>query len=267
MTATGAATAVPGARRLAGKRCLITGGSRGLGLALGLAFARQGARVAFTYHRNVADAEEAEARLTAAMTDGSRDGGDRAPLVFRGSVADAAHAQQVVKDVVAAWGGVDILVNNAGINQILPIALLEEQDWDTMMAVSVKGAYLFSRAVLKPMIRARGGHILTIGAFTSERVLDASVHYAAAKSALRGFTEALAREVGRYAIKVNLLAPGLLDVGLATMLPQHRLGEYRRQAALGRLGTADELAAMAVFVVSDENTFMTGAKLAVDGGL
>ena len=247
-------------RRLEDKRCLITGGSRGLGLALGLAFARQGARVAFTYHRNQADAAEATARLAEA-------GGGVAPRVFQGSVADAAHAPQVVKDVVAAWGGVDVLVNNAGINQILPIALLEEQDWDTMMAVSVKGAYLFSRAVLKPMIRARGGHILTIGAFTSERVLDASVHYAAAKSALRGFTEALAREVGRYAIKVNLLAPGLLDVGLATMLPQHRLGEYRRQAALGRLGTADELAAMAVFVVSDENTFMTGAKLAVDGGL
>jgi 3-oxoacyl-[acyl-carrier protein] reductase len=271
VTAGATTAASPAGGRLAGKRCLITGGSRGLGLALGLAFARQGARVAFTYHRNSADAEEARARLTEAASRHDDHAGDSAssgaPLVFRGSVADAGHAQQVVKDVVSAWGGVDVLVNNAGINQILPIALLEEADWDTMMDVSVKGAYLFSRAVLKPMIRARRGHILTIGAFTSERVLDASVHYAAAKSALRGFTEALAREVGRYAIQVNLLAPGLLDVGLATMLPQHRLAEYQRQSALGRLGTAAELAAMAVFLVSDDNTFMTAAKLAVDGGL
>lgn len=251
-------TARPG--MLAGKRCLITGGSRGLGLGLGLAFARAGARVAFTYRRNTADADEARGRLTEAA-------GGQAPVVFQGNVADGAHAHQVVTALCEAWGGVDVLVNNAGISQLLPIALLEEADWDAMMNINVKGAYLFSRAVLRPMIRARAGHILSIGSFTSERVVDASVHYAAAKSALRGFTEALAREVGRYDIKVNLLAPGLLDSGLAKMLPQHRIDEYRGQAALGRLGTAEELGAMAVFLVSDENTFMTGAKLAVDGGL
>jgi NAD(P)-dependent dehydrogenase (short-subunit alcohol dehydrogenase family) len=245
--------------RLAGRRCLITGGSRGLGLALGLAFARQGARVAFTFNRNQADADEARARLTEATGE--------APLVFQGSVADAAHAAAVVKQVTATWGGVDVLVNNAGISQVLPIALLEEADWDAMMDINVKGAYLFSRAVLRPMIRARAGRILSIGAFTSERVLEASVHYAAAKSALRGFTEALAREVGRYGITVNLLAPGLLDVGLARMLPQHRLNEYRGQAALGRLGTAEEIAALAVFLASDDSGGITGAKLVADGGL
>jgi NAD(P)-dependent dehydrogenase (short-subunit alcohol dehydrogenase family) len=246
-------------RPLEGKRCLVTGGSRGLGLALGLAFARAGARVAFTYHRNAADAEEAARRLT--------DAGEAAPLVFRGSVADAAHAQQVVKEVVTAWGGLDVLVNNAGINQILPIALLEEADWDAMMSVNVKGAYLFSRAALRHMIRARGGHVLNIGSFTSERLVDVSAHYAASKSALRGLTEALAREVGRYDVKVNLLAPGLLDAGLGRLLPQHRIAEYVGQCALGRLGTAEEIAALAVFLVSDENTFMTGAKLVADGGL
>ena len=250
-----------GAGRLAGKRCLITGGSRGLGLALGLAFARQGAKVAFTFRRNTADADEATARLAAASADGA------APLVFRGSVADGAHAQAVVKELAAAWGGIDVLVNNAGINQILPLALLEEADWDEMMAVNVKGAYLFARAALRPMIRARAGRILNVGSFTSERIVEASVHYAAAKSALRGLTEALAREVGRYGITVNLLAPGLLDAGLGRMLPQHRITEYREQVAVGRLGTAEEIAAMAVFLVSDDNAFMTGAKLVADGGL
>src|SRR4030095_13129246 len=114
-------------------------------------------------------------------------------------------------------------VNNAAVNQVLPIALLEEQDWDALMDVNVKGPYLFSRAVLKGMIRARSGHILNVGSFASERIIESPVHYAASKSALRGLTEALAREVGRYDIKVNLLAPGLLDVGLAAALPQHRI--------------------------------------------
>jgi NAD(P)-dependent dehydrogenase (short-subunit alcohol dehydrogenase family) len=249
-----------GAIRLDGRRCLVTGGSRGLGLAIGEALARAGARVAFTFCRSRDDAEEARARIAAAA-------GGTGPLVFQGSVADAAHVQQTVAAVVAAWGGVDVLVNNAGTTQILPIALLEESDWDAVMDVNVKGAYLFSRAVLKPMIRARAGHILSIGSFASERVVEAPVHYAAAKSALRGFTEALAREVGRYNIKVNLLAPGLFDAGLSRSLPQHRLNEYLGQSALGRLGTVDEMAHLALFLVSDQNSFMTGAKIVADGGL
>jgi len=175
--------------------------------------------------------------------------------------------QETVVKLIETWGGIDVLVNNAGPTQILPIALLEEADWDAVMNTNVKGAYLFSRAVLKSMIRSRSGHILNIGTFASERVVEAPIHYAAAKSALRGMTEALAREVGRYGIKVNLIAPGLLDVGLAKMLPRHRIDEYLSQCPLGRLGTAEELAESMVFLVSDENSFMTGAKLVFDGGL
>ena len=182
-------------------------------------------------------------------------------------MADAAHAAAVVKQVAAAWGGVDVLVNNAGISQVLPIALLEEADWDAMMDVNVKGAYLFSRAVLRPMIRARRGHILSIGSFASERVDRGA-------GALRRRQVGAARvhrgpgaRGGPLRDPVNLLAPGLLDVGLARMLPQHRLNEYRGQAALGRLGTAEEIAELAVFLASDDSGFMTGAKLVADGGL
>ena len=117
------------------------------------------------------------------------------------------------------------------------------------------------------MIRARSGHILNIGSFASERVIEAPAHFAAAKSALRGLTEALAREVGRHNIKVNLLAPGLLDVGLAQMLPKPRIDEYLSQSALGRLGEAREIAAIAAFLGSDENTFMAAAKVVADGGV
>ena len=126
--------------RLAGKRCLVTGGSRGLGRAICEAFTEAGAKVAFTFRTDTTDAENTRAKLVEL-------GGE--PLVFQGSVADADHVKTVVAAVVAAWGGIDVLVNNAGITQILPIALLEEADFDAVMAVNVKGPYLTSRAVLR----------------------------------------------------------------------------------------------------------------------
>lgn len=244
--------------RLAGKRCIVTGGSRGLGRALCEAFVAAGAKVAFTYRTDTADAEASRAALQALGAE---------PLVFQGDVADSAHVKSTIAAVVSAWGGIDVLVNNAGVTQILPIALLEEADFDEVIRVNVKGPYLWSRAALRSMIRAKAGHILNIGTFASERVIEAPVHYAAAKSALRGMTEALAREVGRYGIKVNLLSPGLLDCGLARMLPKHRVQEYLGQASLGRLGTAKELAELATFLVSDDNSFMAAAKIVADGGL
>jgi 3-oxoacyl-[acyl-carrier protein] reductase len=245
-------------RRLEGKRVLITGGSRGLGRAIAEACASAGARVAFTYSTDDTDAEAAKQSLIERGCE---------PLVYKGSVADSTHVKETVTAIVAAWGGLDVLVNNAGVTQILPIALLEEADWDQVMDVNAKGAYLMSRAVLRTMIRAKSGHILNIGSFASERVIEAPVHYAAAKAALRGLTEALAREVGRYNIKVNLLAPGLLDCGLALMLPKHRIAEYLAQSALGRLGKAAEVAELVTFLVSDENSFMAASKLVADGGL
>ena len=135
------------------------------------------------------------------------------------------------------------------------------------MDVNVKGVYLMSRAALRHMIRKKGGTILNIGNFASERIVEAPIHYAASKSALRGLTESLAREVGRYGIRVNLLAPGLAEVGLAEGLPQHRLREYLDQCPLGRLAKSEEVAEMAAFLVSDSNSFMTGAKVVLDGGL
>lgn len=243
--------------RLAGKRCLITGGSRGIGLAICEAFAGAGAKVAFTYSKNDHDAQEATERITKAGS---------APLVYKGSVADSEHVRSTVKAIVEKWGGVDVLVNNAGVNQMLPFAMIEEQEWDALFSINVKGAYLFTRAVIKHMYRSKKGHILNVGSFASERFVISPVHYAASKAALRGFTEALALEVGRYNIKVNLIAPGLLQEGLSTMVPQHLIQTYLQQSAMGRLGSPQEIAQTAIFLVSDDNSFMTGAKILLDGG-
>jgi NAD(P)-dependent dehydrogenase (short-subunit alcohol dehydrogenase family) len=214
--------------------------------------------VAFTFRRREADAEDTAAALRAVGCE---------PQRFQGDVADGAHAQAVVGALTRAWGGLDVLVNNAGVQHVVPLALLEEPDWDLMLNTCLKGPYLFSRAALRGMIRARKGTILNVGVFSSERIVEAPAHYAAAKAGLLGLTDALAREVGRHGVRVNMLSPGLLDVGLGRMLMPHRVEEYRAQAALGRTGTAEEVARMAVFLVSDENTFMTGAKVTPDGGL
>ncbi len=243
---------------LEGKRCLITGGSRGLGRAIVLSFARRGAKVAFTYSNDDDDAAETERLLSEAGS---------AARVYKGSVSDASHVKACVDTLATEWKGLDVLVNNAGITQILPISLLEEADWDLVMDTNVKGTYLMSRAVLRHMIRQKSGAILNIGNFASERIIEAPVHYAASKSALRGLTEALAREVGRYGIRVNLLAPGLLTEGMAMGLPQHRQKEYVNHSAMHRLGSPKELADIAAFLVSEEASFMAGAKLVADGGL
>ena len=244
---------------LAGKRALVTGASRGLGRALAKAFAEAGARVALTYTR-----DESGAR---AVVDELRAGGCRDARAYKVSVLDLAKTEAMVSELESAWGGLDVLVNNAGVSQNLPLALMEEEDWDRVMNVNVKGAFLTARAVLKGMIRRRGGVILNIGSLAGVRMIDAPVHYCASKAALQGLTQALAKEVARYQIRVLCLAPGLLEDGVGKNLPEHRLADYVKHCALGRVGTFAEVAQFAAFLVSDANTYMSGETLVMDGGL
>jgi 3-oxoacyl-[acyl-carrier protein] reductase len=244
--------------RLQGKRCLITGGSRNLGRAICVAFAKAGARVAFTYLKEDAQAESTRQSILDLRADA---------LVFKGSVADPVHAKAVVDSVVHAWGGLDVLVNNAGIMQILPVALLEELDWDQMLDACLKGPYLFSRSALRPMMRAKRGHIVNIGSMAGERIVDVPVHYAAAKAGLQGMTRALAKEVGRYGIAVNGVSAGLLDQGMSQQAPAHRREEYVKNCPLGRMAKLEETAEFVTWLVSDENSFMSGARLNFDGGV
>ena len=240
---------------LAGKTALITGGSRGLGRALAVTFAAQGARVAFTYAR---DDEGAEATREAA------DGEVRA---FRVSVLDVAATEAMIAEVERAWGGIDVLVNNAGISQNMPLALMEEEDWDRVMDVNVKGTFLTSKAVLRGMIRRRRGVVLNIGSLVGVRMIEAPIHYCASKAAVKGLSEALAKEVARYGIRVLCLAPGLLEEGVGRNLPEYRLADYLKHCSLGRLGGLDEVARFAAFLVSDANSYMSGETVVIDGGL
>ena len=237
---------------------LVTGGSRGLGRAICAVLAREGATVAFNYTRSV---EEAEQTLDAVRAEGGRG------LAFKASVTDKKGIAEMVRAIEKEAGIIDILVNNAGIGQVVPLALMEEEDWEKMFSVHAKGAFVVTQAVLRGMIRQKRGRILNMSSLAGVKMLEAPVHYSAAKAALRGFTESLAKEIGRYGVTVNCLAPGVLESGVSHNLPKPRLDEYLRHCALGRVGTHKEVAEVVAFMVSDRNSYMNGATVVLDGGV
>ncbi len=245
---------------LANKVALVTGASRGLGKHIVHEFVAQGARaVAFTYGK---DHKSAAASVSYAQTAGAAE-----VTAHQCSVTDGRATEQLVRELEKKYGTIDILVNNAGITQNLPLALIEEEDWDMVMDTNVKGAFLTARSVLRGMIRRKSGVIINIGSLAGERMIDAPIHYCTSKAALRGMTEALAKEVGRYGIRAVLLAPGLLEDGLGQNLPEHRLQDYLKHCALGRVGSFAEIAEVCAFLASERAGYLTGASVVADGGV
>ncbi len=244
-------------RLLEGRRILVTGGSRGLGRALCLAFARAGARVAFSYRSG---AEAADQTLEELKRHGEA-------LAFQASVTDRAATAAMLSAIGETWGALDVLVNNAAVNRGRPFVLLEEEDWDQLLEVNVKGTVLTTRAALPLLQRGERSVILNIGSAAGSRMIVAPVHYATTKAAIQGFTQALAKELGRHRIRVNCLAPGVLSGGMGHELPDYLLQDCVDHTSLRRLGTLDEVADCAAFLVSDRNGYMSGETVVLDGGL
>jgi 3-oxoacyl-[acyl-carrier protein] reductase len=240
---------------LENKVALVTGGSRGLGRAICRVLAREGARVAFNYARADADAEATLATL-----------GPNASA-HKVSVLDKAGLVELARMLDAKHGKIDILVNNAGHGQVVPLALMEEADWDQMIDTHVKGAFLATQAVLRTMVREKYGRIINVSSLAGVKMMQAPVHYATAKAALKGFTESLAKEVGRYGITVNAIAPGILDEGVSEHLPPARRDEYLRHCALRRTGSLDEAAEVVAFIASARSSYMNGATVVIDGAV
>ncbi len=243
---------------LRNQRVLVTGGSRGLGRAICAACAEHGADVAFTFASDEAGAAITSERIAAA---------GRRAVAAKVPVLDGPGLDRFLRQVESTWGPLDVLIANAGISQPLPLALLEEDDWDQVMDTNTKGAFITVRSVLRGMIRRRRGAVLLIGSVAGERMLEAPIHYSASKAALSSMAGTLCKEVGRYGIRVNCLAPGLLDEGVGQNLPEHRLEEYLDHVALHRLGAVAEVARLAVFLVSARTAYMSGATVVADGGL
>ncbi|HEY5935192.1 MAG TPA: SDR family oxidoreductase [Kofleriaceae bacterium] len=238
-----------------GRVALVTGGSRGLGRAIAIVLAREGAKVAFNYRSNDADAQTTLELLGSGAS------------AHKVSVLDKAGLLDLVKTLDREHGKIDILVNNAGFGQVVPLALMEEEDWDQMIDTHVKGAFLATQAVLRTMVREKYGRVINVSSLAGVKMMQAPVHYATAKAALKGFTESLAKEVGRYGITVNCIAPGILDEGVSDHLPPARKEEYLRHCALRRIGTLAEAAEVVAFLASERSSYMNGSTVVVDGAV
>ena len=243
---------------LTGKSALVTGGSRGIGKAIGLRLATQGADVAFSYKGNEVAARET-AREIQAM--------GRRALAIQGDVAQVESADAVVKTALDAFGKLDILVNNAGITRDDLIMRMSPEAWREVLETNLFGAFWMTKAVTRPMLKARGGRIINITSVSGQAGQTGQANYSAAKAGLIGLTKATARELASRGITVNAVAPGFVLTELTQDLPDELKQEITSRTPLGRFGTTEEIANAVAFLASDEAGYITGQVLAVDGGL
>jgi 3-oxoacyl-[acyl-carrier protein] reductase len=242
-----------------GKVALVTGASRGIGRAIAVELARGGAAVALNYAGNEAAAAEALALVQAA-------GAPRAKL-YRFDVADPAACTQAVEQVVADLGGLHVLVNNAGIALDQLLMRLKDEDWKRQLDVNLTGAFNLTRAVARPMMKAKGGAIVNLSSVVGEMGNAGQVAYAATKAGLIGLTKSVARELASRNVRCNAVTPGFIDTDMTAALPDGVKQKMTEGIPLARLGTAEDVARAVCFLASDQASYVTGEVLKVNGGM
>jgi 3-oxoacyl-[acyl-carrier protein] reductase len=241
-----------------GRVVLVTGGSRGIGRSIALAFADPGTVVAINYRSGARAAEELLAELKSRGTEG---------VALPADVTDLAEVRRMVDTLVSRCSGIDVLINNAGGHRDGLLALMDPADWDAVIDLNLKGVFHCCRAAIRPMMAQRSGVVVNVSSLSGITGLSGQTNYAAAKGGVNAFTKALALEVARFGIRVNAVAPGLVETEMTAQLSAAQRERLLSSVPMGRMATPEEIAAVVKFLASDQATYITGQVIQVTGGI
>jgi 3-oxoacyl-[acyl-carrier protein] reductase len=241
-----------------GRVAVVTGGGRGIGRAVAVRFAEEGANVTISYRSNDASAEEVAEEVRAAGAQCE---------IFKGDVSSPEDVDALFRGVRDSFGQVDILVNNAGLTRDNLMMRMKESEFDEVLRTNLKGTYLCTRAALRPMIRARWGRIVNVSSVVGLVGNAGQANYAASKAGIIGFTKSVAREVAQRGITANVVAPGYVETELTRSLPDDVKDQIKGQIPAGRFGEAEEVAEVVAFLAGEGAGYVTGQTVAVDGGM